>query len=157
MAVLGLAVASAILLFATELATLSYRTIGIGGCESRVDPGVCSTSGGDAHGHALWLVALVVIVLGLGAAVGRSRPAAFGVIACGAIVLGIALIADQPDLGSLRGLDAAYTQVHAHTGTAFYLELAGGLLAVASGLLALSRGPAPRPERRPRPDAPNPE
>jgi hypothetical protein len=128
------------MLFVAELATLSYRTIGIGGCDSREDPGLCTTTGGDAHSHGLWLLALLVLVLALGAAVGRSRPAALGVIACGVVALVIALGFDAPDLGDTRGLEARYTQVHAHTGTAFWLEIIGGALAVLCGLAALRRG-----------------
>jgi hypothetical protein len=134
-----------VLLFATELTTLSYRSIGIGGCESRVDPGICETAGGDAHNYALWLLALLVLVFSLGAALGRSRPAALGVAAAGVVVLLVALGFDQPDLGDRRGLETTYTQVRAHTGTAFYLELVGGVLAVAAGLAALTRRP-PEPE-----------
>jgi hypothetical protein len=151
MAVLGLSLASAILLFFTELATLSYRTIGIGGCESRVNPGVCTTTGADAHGHALWLIALLVLVFGWGAAVGRSRPAGLAVLVCGLVVLGIALIADAPDLGDIRGLDATYNQVAAHTGSAFALELAGGALAVLAGALGMRRRSARRERVRPAP------
>jgi hypothetical protein len=149
MAVLGLSLASAILLFFTELATLSYRTIGIGGCESRVNPGVCTTTGADAHGHALWLIALLVLVFGWGAAVGRSRPAGLAVLVCGLVVLGIALIADAPDLGDIRGLDATYNQVAAHTGSAFTLELVGGALAVLAGALGMRRRSARRERVRP--------
>ena len=138
--VLALGASAAILLFAAELATLSYRTIGIGGCDSREDPGVCVTSGGDAHSYGLWLLALLVILLALGAAVGRSRPAGLGVIACGVVALIIALAVDAPDLGDTRGLEARYTQVHAHTGTAFWLEIIGGALAVLCGVAALMRG-----------------
>jgi hypothetical protein len=151
MAVLGLSLASAILLFFTELATLSYRTIGIGGCESRVNPGVCTTTGADAHGHALWLIALLVLVFGWGAAVGRSRPAGLAVLVCGLVVLGIALIADAPDLGDIRGLDATYNQVAAHTGSAFALELVGGALAVLAGALGMRRRSARRERVRPAP------
>ena len=136
--------AAAALLLLTEVTTLSYRTIGIGGCESRVNPGVCTTSGGDAHGHALWLIALLVLVFGWGAAVGRSRPAGLAVLVCGLVTLGIALIADVPDLGSLRGLEANYTQVRAHTGAALWLELAGGALAVVAGALGMRRRSARR-------------
>src|SRR3712207_8797098 len=50
LAVLVLGLAAAVLLVVAEFSTLSYRTIGQGGCESRVNPGVCSTSGSDAHG-----------------------------------------------------------------------------------------------------------
>jgi hypothetical protein len=144
-AILALAFASAIALFASEIATLSYRTIGIGGCESRVNPGVCTTTGADAHGHALWLIALLVLLFGFGAAIGRSRPAGLAMAVCGLVVLGIALIADAPDLGDVRGLDATYTEVAAHTGTGFWLEIVGGGLAVVAGLLGMRRrGPKPR-------------
>ena len=146
--ILLLAVASAVLLVATELSTLSYRTIGIGACESRVNPGVCTTSGADAHGHALWLLALLVLVFGFGAAIGRSRPAGFAVAVCGVVVLAIAVIGDAPDLGDIRGLDAQYTQVHSHTGSAFWLELVGGGLAVAAGLLGMQRRPSSRGRER---------
>jgi hypothetical protein len=149
--ILTLAVASAVLLFVTELSTLSYRTIGIGACESRVNPGVCSTTGADAHHHALWLIALAVLVFSFGAAIGRSRPAGLAVLVCGVVVLGIALIGDAPDLGSIRGLDTQYTQVHAHTGNAFWLELVGGGLAVLAGLLGMRRrSPSRRSARRER-------
>lgn len=127
---------AAFLLFLTELSTLSYRTIGIGACDSRVAAGVCSTSGADAHARALWLIALLVLVFGFGAAIGRSVPAALAVAVCGLVVLGIALVGDAPGLGDLRGLDANYTQVSAHTGAAFALELVGGVLAVLAGVVA---------------------
>jgi hypothetical protein len=150
MFILLLTLASAVLLFVTELSTLSYRTIGIGACESRVNPGVCSTTGADAHGHALWLIALLVLLFGFGAAVGRSRPAGLAVLVCGLVVLGIALIGDAPDLADTRGLDAQYTQVHAHTGNAFWLELGGGALAVVAGALGMRRRADARQRERER-------
>jgi hypothetical protein len=147
MLALVLGVASAVVLFITELSTLSYRTIGIGGCESRVDPGVCTTSAGGAHSHVLWLIAVAVLLFSFGAGIGRSRPAAFALLACGVGVLVIAFALDQPDLSDLRGLDAQYTAVRAHTGKGFWLEIAGGVLAVAAGLAGLVRRPAARGPR----------
>lgn len=139
---------AAALLFVAELSTLSYRTIGQGACSTRVDPEVCTTSGGDAHSYVLWLIALAVLVFAFGAGVGRSRPAAMALAACGVVVLVIALALDMPSLDDLRGLDTRYTDVTAHTGSAFGLEVVGGLLAVAAGLAGLvRRGPAaPPPE-----------
>ena len=146
-AILALSSASAILLVATELSRLSYRTIGIGGCESRVEnPGVCTTTGGAAHHHIFWLLAIAVLLFGFGAAVGRSRPAAAAVAACGVAVLVVALAIDAPKLNQTRGLEALYTEVHAHTGPAFLLEIVGGMLAVMAGLLGMRR----RAERRER-------
>jgi hypothetical protein len=158
--VLALGAASAALLFAAELATLSYRTIGIGACGSRVDPGVCETTGGDAHSYALWLLALVVLVFSVGVALGRSRPAALGMVVCGVIVLAIAALMDLPDLDSLRGLDASYTQVRAHTGAAFWMEIAGGALAVLAGLMGIMRpgeGPPPRAREKKAPEPLDPD
>ena len=146
--VLALGLVSAALLFAAELATLSYRTIGIGACGSRVDPGVCETSGGDAHSYALWAIAVFVVVFAFGVAVGRSRPAAFGLMFLGVVVLVIAVVLDLPDLDSLRGLDASYTQVRAHTGAGLWLAIAGGVLALLAGLAGLRVGSGPaRPAR----------
>jgi hypothetical protein len=142
--------ASAVLLVATELSTLSYRTIGIGACESRVNPGVCSTSGAGAHHHALWIIAAAVLVFGFGAAIGRSRPAGFAVAVCGLVVLGIALIGDAPDLGGTRNLEFAYNDVRAHTGSAFWLELIGAALALIAGLLGMRRRADSRARERER-------
>jgi hypothetical protein len=135
------------MLFLAELATLSYRTIGIGACSDRVNAAECTTSGGDAHSYALWLLALVVLVFALGAAVGNSRPAAVGVLVAGVAVLVIALLLDLPDLDDTRGIETRYNAVAAHTGAAFPFELIGGVLAVAAGLVGLTR--APREPREP--------
>jgi hypothetical protein len=103
------------------------------------DSGVCTTTGADAHGHALWLLALLALVFAFGAAIGRSRPAGLALAVCGLVALGIAVLGDAPDLGNVRGLDATYTQVAAHTGIGFWLELAGGGLAVLAGVLGMRR------------------
>ena len=152
--VLGLALASAVLLFATELSRLSYRTIGIGACDSRVqNSGVCTTTGGDAHHHVFWLLAVAVVVFAFGAAVGHSRPAAAAVAALGVAVLIVAILIDQPKLGGTRNLEQLYTEVHGHTGPAFWLEIAGGALAVVAGLLGMRR----RPERSARRENQSPD
>jgi hypothetical protein len=138
--VLALGLASAVLLFVTELTRLSYRTIGIGACDSRVqNPGVCTTDGGDAHHHIFWLLAAAVLFFAFGAAVGGSRPAGAALAACGTAVLIVAVAIDLPKLDDLRGLDATYTEVAAHTGTGFWLELVGGALAVVAGVLGMRR------------------
>ena len=137
------------LLFAAEPATLSYRTIGQGACSTRVDPEVCVTTGGDAHSHVLWLIAVAVLVFALGAAAGRSRPASIALAACGVVVLVIALGFDMPKLDETRDLETLYTDVKAHTGGAFRLEIVGGVLAIAAGLAGLTRFGVPsRPRRR---------
>ena len=150
-AILLLSLASAVLLVATELSTLSYRTIGIGACDDRVQQaGVCHTSGGAAHHHIFWLLALAVLVFGFGAGVGRSRPAGAALVACGVAVLVVALAFDASKLDQTRGLEALYTDVRAHTGSAFWLELVGGGLSVVAGLLGMRRPPESRARERER-------
>jgi hypothetical protein len=141
---------AAVLLFLTELSTLSYRTIGQGACSTRVDPDVCTTAAGDAHSHVLWLVAAAILVFSLGAAAGRSRPAAVALAACGVVVLVIALAFDMPKLDDTRDLETLYTDVRAHTGGAFRLELAGGVLAIIAGIAGLTRFGPRRADRGPR-------
>jgi hypothetical protein len=148
---LGLSIASAVLLVLAELGELSYRTIGQGACSTRVDPDYCTTNAGDAHHHALWLVAAAVLLFGIGAAAGRSRPAALALLACGVAVLVIAIGFDMPSFDDKRDLDILYENVKGHQGAAFRLELIGGILAVAAGLAALTR--FGRPGRPRRPDA----
>jgi hypothetical protein len=144
------ALGGAVLLVIADFSTLSYRTIGIGACPSREAPGVCKTIAHEQHGYALVILAPVALIMAFGAAIGRSRAAALAVIAIGLTVLGIALIGDQPGLDSRRSLEARYTDVKSHTGSAFKLELAGAILLVLSGGLALMR-PAPREPTRRRP------
>ena len=142
---LGLGVVAAGLLVAADVSRLSYRTIGIGACSTRVNPDICTTTGGDAHSHVLWLIALVVLAFAFGAAVGRSRPAALGLVICGIGVFVIALAIDAPKLDDKRGLDLDYNQVTTHTGPAFPLELIGAGLAVVAGSVALrSKGQGAR-------------
>jgi hypothetical protein len=145
-------VASAVLLFVTEPATLSYRTIGQGACSTRVNPEVCTTVAGDAHSHVLWLVGVAVLLFAFGVAAGRSVPAAIALIVCGAAVLVIALAFDMPKLDDTRDLDTLYTNVRAHTGGAFRLEIVGGILAVAAGLAGLARFGPRKADRGPRGD-----
>src|SRR3954468_14718380 len=57
---LALALAGAVVLLVAEFSTISYRTIGIGACDNRIQAsGVCSTSGHSQHGFALAIIAVV--------------------------------------------------------------------------------------------------
>jgi hypothetical protein len=138
-------------LLVAEFSTISYRTIGIGACDNRIQaPGVCSTSGHSQHGFALAIIAVVSIVMAWGAVVGRSRAAGAALIALGITVLLIALIGDFPDRNDTRGLEARYTGAVGHLGSGFKLELVGGVLLLLVGGLALAR-PEPGATREPRP------
>ena len=149
---LALTAIAALLLVIADFSTISYRTIGIGACSSREAPGVCSTVGHDQHGYALVILGVLAFVMGVGAAAGRSRAAALAVFAIGGVVVGIFGIAiDYPTRDDQRGLDARYSDVSGHLGSAFKLELVGGVLLVLAGGLALARpGPAPPTRRRER-------
>jgi hypothetical protein len=145
------ALAGAVLLVVADFSTLSYRSIGIGACPSRESPGVCETIAHDQHGYALVIIAPVAALMAFGAAIGRSRAAALAVMVLGLVVLGIGWFGDRPKLDSKRGLEARYTDVKAHTGEAYKLELAGGVLLFLAGGLALLRPPPREPTRRRRP------
>jgi hypothetical protein len=142
---------AAVLLVVADFSTISYRTIGIGACPDRSQPGVCSSAGHESHSFALLILAPIALVMALGAVVGRSRAAAVAVIAVGAAVLVIALVIDRPKLDDNRNLDALYDDVQAHSGSGYKLELIGGVATVLVGGLALARARQPKePEPRPR-------
>jgi hypothetical protein len=133
------ALAAAVLLVAADFSTISFRTIGIGACSDRVDPGVCRTAGHDSHSYVLVVVGAVALLMAWGAVVGRSRAAAVAVAALGVVVLFIALVIDLPKLDDKRGLEVRYNDVFAHTGSAFKLELTGGVLLLLVGGLSVIR------------------
>src|SRR3954464_8501685 len=133
------ALVAAVLLVVADFSQLSFRTIGIGACSDRVDPGVCRTYGHDSHSFVLVVIGLLALVMAWGAVVGRSRAAAVAVASLGVVVLFIALVIDLPKLDDKRGLEVRYNDVAAHTGSAFKLELTGGVLLLLVGGLALVR------------------
>jgi hypothetical protein len=133
-------VVAAVLLVVAEFVTISYRTIGIGACSDRVSADVCHTSGHESHSFALLVLVPLALVMGWGAVVGRSRAASFALAAVGVAVLVIALVIDLPKLHDKRGLDVLYAPpVLGHTGSAFKVELTGGVLLLLAGGLALAR------------------
>ena len=70
---LALAAAAVGLLVAAEFSTISYRSIGIGACSTRENPGICATPAHAQHGYAL------VIGAGRGPdGLGRDSSAAAG-------------------------------------------------------------------------------
>ena len=147
-AVLGVGLAAAVLMIATEFSTIQSISIGESTCGA-ADPevqDVCSTDGGDQHGYALLVLGLLSVLMTVGAVLGRSRPAALALLVIGAVVLAVALLLDAPTLNDTRGLEARYNDVSAHTGGGFRLELIAGALALAAGVLALVRARGARAE-----------
>ena len=144
-AVLALGLSAAVLMVATEFSTIQSIRIGQSTCGAS-DPAVrdvCQTSGADAHNWSLLVLGVFAGLLAFGAAVGRSRPAAFALGAVGIIVLAIALLVDRPDLDNLRNVDDLYA-AEAVTGGGYTLELiAGGLAVLACGAALLRERLAP--------------
>jgi hypothetical protein len=99
---------------------------------------ICETTGAEQHHWALLLVAALTAVLAFGAAIGRSKPAAVGLVGAGVAVLVIALAIDRGSLGDTHNLEARYAQVKAETGGAYTLELIAGALAIGAGGLAIA-------------------
>ena len=99
----------------------------------------CSQTGFERSSVALLLLGLLTFAMGIGAAFGRSRPAAVALIVIGVVVLGITLLGDLPasDDAGLIGRD--YAEATASAGPGLWFELIGGLLAVGAGLLRLLR------------------
>jgi hypothetical protein len=155
LAVTGLA--GAIALIAATFSTVIEITVGT---TAHIADRQTIFSGWDRHGPALLLLALVAIPMVLGAWRG-SRPATVAVLVLGLVALGIALIADLPDVHDTGAIGDLYENARAQPRAGYFLETAGGVLLVLSGggMLLLGRGarPEPRAERRRRAVAPEGE
>jgi hypothetical protein len=139
---LGVAV---VLLVAAELSTLrEIKAV-------TVVPEGGLTSGGSHHGYALAVISAAALVMGFGAWRGGSRPAAVAVVALGAAALAIVLLIDLPSLDDTGLIGRNYDLAEARPSTGFWLELAGAVLLLLSGLLLLlGAGARPRRHRRER-------
>jgi hypothetical protein len=109
----------------------------------------------SGHGQHSWAVAVLGVAslpLVFGAVRGRSRPAMFAVIALAAVVLIIALAKDLPDTRSTGVIGERYDEASAAPGPGFYMETAGAVLLILTGVggLLLLPGRAPSAERSPR-------
>jgi hypothetical protein len=148
--VLGMAVAGAVLMIASEFATLRSVKVLTASCSDLADPslrGSCVTHGGEEHSYALVLLGVVSILMAWGAAIGRSRPAGAALALLGAAVLAIALLTDVPDIHKTGVLGDRFESAHAVAGPGIWMEIAGGALVFAAGVIAASIRPA-RTRRR---------
>jgi hypothetical protein len=126
----------------TEAANLVSVDVSTASCKDLADPNLadaCETTGGEAHSFALVPVALLTVLMAVGAGLGGSRPAGFALVGAGLLVLGIALIGDLPDTTKTGEIGTSFTSARAVKGAGFWYELAGGGLAVVAGLLRLLR------------------
>ena len=139
--VLLLGVGAAVALILAEVTTLYSIDVETASCTDLADPDLadsCDTTGGEQHSYAFIPLALLVVVMAVGAGLGGSRPAGFALLGAGVVILGIALIADLPDTTSTGQVGSNFVSAEAAKGTGFWLELAGGLLASLAGALRLA-------------------
>lgn len=144
--VLVLGVAAALLMVLAEVTNIVVVDVSGVGCEDTItDPETakdCEITGGDQHSFALVAVAILTVVMAVGAGLGGSRPAGFALVIAGVLVLGIALIGDLPDTSSTGQVGPLFEDAEAGPSTGFWLELVAGVLAVAAGALRLWRSDA---------------
>lgn len=133
--VLGLAAA----LLALAAAFLPVYEISVNGlpCE----PAEASLSGACSGQGSLALIplALLVVAMAAGAGPGGSRPAAWALLVTGLVILVLTLIIDLPKLDETGPIGINFESATVGPGVGFWLELAAGLLAAASGALRVAR------------------
>ena len=139
--VLLLGVAVALLLLLTEVSTLYEIEVETATCSDLADPDQadsCETTGGEQHSYALVPLALLTAVMAVGAGLGGSRPAGFALIGIGIVVLAIALFLDLPDTTKTGEIGSNFASAEAIKGSAFWMEIAAGVLALIAGALRLA-------------------
>ena len=135
---------AAVLMLLTELTTVISIDVAVGSCDSIYDTNPdladdCTQTGFERSSVALLLLALLTLVMGFGAAFGKSRPAALALIAIGVVVLGIALLVDLPASDDTGLIGRRYAAAKASAGPGLWFELVAGVLAVCAGALRVIR------------------
>jgi hypothetical protein len=143
-AVVSAGAIAALLMVLTEFLTVASVDVASGSCEVITDtsPEIadrCFLSGFERHGGALILLAALTLFMAWGAAVGRSRPAAFALMGLGAVVVLWAVLVDLPATNDTGGIGPLYANAKAMAGPGLFTELAAGVLAFAAGALRLLR------------------
>jgi hypothetical protein len=136
------ALVAAVLLVATEFSTVASVKVSKTSCEviQDADPGLadrCSLSGFERNGGSFLLVAGLMVVMGWGAGIGRSRAAAAALVALGVAVLAWALLVDLPVTDETGALGSSFEGARGQAGTGLTLEILAGVLAVLAGALRL--------------------
>ena len=89
---------------------------------------------GANHNYALAIIAVAAAVMAFGAFRG-ARPAAFALAALGIAALLVVLIVDLPEVGREGLFGRDYEGAKAVKAAGFYLETAGAVLLMATGVL----------------------
>jgi hypothetical protein len=127
-----------------ELTTVISIDVAAGSCESIYDTNPeladsCSQRGFERHGFAFLLLGLLTFAMGAGAAVGKSRPAAWSLVGIGAVVLLLTLARDLPASDETGLIGRRYADAEATAGIGLWFELIAGVLVMAAGVLRLLR------------------
>jgi len=138
------AFAAAVLMLLTEVTTVISIDVAVGSCDSIYDTNPdladdCTQKGIERSSVALLLLGVLTLAMGVGAAFGRSRPAALALIAIGVVVLAITLLVDLPASDETGLIGRRYAAAEAAAGTGLWLELVAGVLAVCAGALRVIR------------------
>jgi hypothetical protein len=138
------ACAAAVLMLLTEVTTVISIDVAVGSCDSIYDTNPkladdCQQTGVERSSVALLLLGLLTLAMGVGAAFGKSRPAAVALVVIGVVVLGITLLVDLPASDETGLIGRRYAAAEATAGPGLWLELVGGALALGAGLLRLLR------------------
>jgi hypothetical protein len=144
LAVTGLGAAAAVLMAVTEFTTIVSVDVANGSCAviNDADPELaekCTLSGFERHSVVFVLLAVFVLVMAVGAGIGRSRPAAVALVALGLVALGIALLSDLPASDETGAIGRNFEGATASAGAGLWLEIAAGALAVLAGAVRLAR------------------
>jgi hypothetical protein len=136
------ALVAAALLVATEFSTVASVDVANTSCEviQDSDPDLaerCSLSGFERNGGSFLLVAGLIAVMGWGAGIGGSRPAAAALVALGVFVLAWALAVDLPVTDDTGALGNNFEGARGQAGIGLTLEIAAGLAAIAAGAIRL--------------------
>jgi hypothetical protein len=142
MGIVAASLVAAVLLFATELSTVASVDVASGSCEviHDTDPALadrCKLSGLERNGGSFLVVGAAIAAMGVGAGLGRSRPAAVALIVLGAGVLIWTLAVDLPVTDETGALGESFEGATASAGSGLWLELVAGVLAAGAGAAAL--------------------
>jgi hypothetical protein len=139
-----MAAVAGLLMIATEPLTVASVDVADGSCAVINDSNPeladrCTLSGFERHGGALILIGALTVAMGVGAGLGRSRPAAYALLGAAAVVLAFGLAADLPEAGRTGAIGRDFEGATAAPGAGLFTELVGGALAAAAGALRLLR------------------
>ena len=141
-AIVAMALVAGLLMIATEPLTVASVDVASGSCAVINDSNPeladrCKLSGFERHGGALILIGVLTATMGVGAGLGRSRPAAYALLSAAAVVLAFGLAADLPEAGRTGAIGRDFEGATASPGPGLFTELIGGALAAAAGALRL--------------------